>query len=114
MTESDCNRIESSINALSDRLGAMQLDMSQRLTRLENQVANEGALCPFRETIARAGNNVKRLEITEARIDHVEDKIHALEVQYAKAGIITGAAGGGAFTVIGGIIFAVGKAAGWW
>jgi hypothetical protein len=35
-------------------------------------------------------------------------------VQYAKAGIITGAAGGGAFTVIGGIIFAVGKAAGWW
>jgi hypothetical protein len=84
------------------------------MTRLEQQVSNEGALCPFRESISRASNNVERLKLSEARIDHVEDKFHALELQFAKAGIISGAAGGGIFSAVGVVVFAIGKAAAWW
>ena len=114
MTEAECDRINNSIDGLAKTVGALQLDLSNRMTKLEQHVANEGALCPFRESISRSSNNLARIDLAAARLDHVEDKIHALELQFAKAGIISGAAGGGVFSAVGVIVFAVGKAAGWW
>ena len=114
MPETDYERIGKQIGELIKSVHESQVSTAERLSALEGQVKSESALCPFRESIARADNNVARLGLTEARIDNVEDKMHALELQFAKAGIISGAAGGGIFSAVGLVVFAIGKSAGWW
>jgi len=110
MTEDECRQIKESLGEITRTLSTVQ----QAVARLENQVSNEAALCPFREVISRASNNVARLAFAETRVDHIEEKMHALELQFAKAGIISGAAGGGVFSAVGVVVFAIGKSAGWW
>jgi hypothetical protein len=110
MTEEECRQIKESLGEIIRTLSMVQ----QVVARLENQVSNEAALCPFRESISRSSNNGVRLALAETRVDHVEEKMHILELQFAKAGIISGAAGGGIFSAVGLIVFTIGKSAGWW
>ena len=114
MPETNYERIASQIGQLIENVHASQLSTSDRLTALEGLVKSESALCPFRESIARSSNNLARLAIAETRVDHVEDKMHVLELQFARAGIISGAAGGGIFSAVGLVVFTIGKGAGWW
>ena len=107
-------KINQRIGELTTAINEHKVEMSNRLGRLEQQVSNEGALCPFREAISRSSNNVMRAELAHAHIDSVEDKMHALELQFARAGIVSGAAGGGIFSAVGLVVFAIGKAASWW
>lgn len=110
MTVEECREIKESLGEISRSLSAVQ----QATARLEIQVANESAMCPFRESISRSSNNVVRLGEAEARIDRIEEKTHALELQFAKAGVISGAAGGGIFSAVGVVVFTIGKSVGWW
>ncbi len=110
MTTAETN----AINKLTQSIDSMRVETSQRLTALETQVANESALCPYREDIARAKNNITRFEVIEASIEDVEAKVHTLELSMARAGIGAGATGGGIVAVIGGVLIFVGKALGWW
>lgn len=114
MTEAECQQITQSIRVLAERVGDFQLEISQRLSKLEQQVANEGALCPWREAISRASNNLGRLANAETKIDAVEDKVHTLEITIVKAGLLSGAAGGGIFSAVSAGIFAIGRGVGWW
>lgn len=114
MDDAECQRIESGIRALTDKFGAFQLEISQRLTRLEQQVANEGALCPFRESISRASNNIKRIEELEEELEKANGRVRELELAMARSSVLAGAAGGGIFTAVGAVIYGIGKAAGAW
>ncbi|MCE5259929.1 MAG: hypothetical protein LLG44_12870 [Chloroflexi bacterium] len=114
MTEADCERIEKQIEALSETVHALQVSTVERLKSLETKVENERSMCPYREDIARASNNTQRLELVEAKIESVKVSLHELDIALARSNVAAGAAGGGVFSVVGAVVFAIGKTAGWW
>lgn len=80
--------------------------MTEDITELSNQIARltalietEGTRCPYRETISKAANNVKRIDGIETRLRETELKL---------AGI-AGISGGG----VAGLVIVIGKALGW-
>ena len=73
--------------------------LSGQVTRLTTLMETEGARCPYRETIAVAANNKKRLDGVEKRLRSTELRIAA----------ISGVSGGG---VAAAVMF-IGKALGW-
>jgi len=110
MTAAEAKEINAALKLLTEAIH----QQSVKIGALEQQVANEAQLCPYREIIASVKTNSEKCITNGARIDHVEDKLHVLEVQITKAGMLSGAAGGGVFSAVGMLAFAVGKAAGWW
>ena len=116
MTAAEARSINEALGRLTAAIGEMSGKVSsleKQTTKLEQQVSNEAQLCPYREVIASVRGNTEKGVINGARIDHVEDKMHALEVQFTKAGVLSGAAGGGIFSAFGLVVFAVCKAMGW-
>ena len=65
-----------------------------RITTLETIAARPPGLCPAHDGVIR--------DVVQLRLD------------VAKLGVTSGMAGGGVVSVLVGIIFGVGKAAGWW
>ena len=114
MTEEECSAINDSIGELAKTVDAFRISIGDRLARVETKIDNEHALCPFREDIARARNNIERLTVVEAKVDAVKTSLHALEVTFAKSFIGAGAAGGGFLGGVGLIVYGVGRGAGWW
>ena len=88
--------------------------MDRLTTRLETLATTEGDRCPYRETIARAANNVKRLDDMDRRVDAMGEHVTGLRIEVVRVATIAGFSGGGGLGIVGGIIYAVGKAAGWW
>ena len=88
--------------------------MSREITELKTLVREHPVLCPYRERIAAVGQNAKDIEHERARIDRMEQALQRLELVVARSGAVGGLAGGGTVGVLGAVVFAVGKAAGWW
>ena len=101
------------INEALDKLTTAIHQQSLKIGALEQQVQNEAQLCPYREVIASVKLNSEKCITNSARIEKTEIAMHALEVQFTKAGVLSGAAGGGIFSAFGLVVFAVCKAVGW-
>jgi hypothetical protein len=88
MTMDELGRLMAEMRAeLKEDIAALKED----IVGLKVYQETEAARCPYRESIARAANNTARLTRLEQ-----------------------GGLAGGGVTVIAGIVFAVGRAAGWW
>jgi peptidoglycan hydrolase CwlO-like protein len=116
--------MQGSLGSLADGVTNLRQDIGQisnaidetnaRLIRVEVKVESKRDLCPFREDISRASNNIRRLEHSEERLDGFEKRMRELEVAMARSGFLSGAAGSGVVAAIGGLLYGIGKAAGWW
>ena len=84
------------------------------ITRAIRDPSSIYAGCPHRETISRAANNKERLRDMDGRVDVVEKAVIDIRIAMARQGFISGAGGGIGLGSIGGAIFVIGKAAGWW
>ena len=103
--QSDMQRIEAQLAALSDSFSRWQLTITQRLAEVGVLVSNKRELCPFREDIAQAANHVRRLEnLEQCQIDQGKT-IQQMQIDAARSGALGGLAGGGVVTVIAGIIY---------
>jgi len=71
---------------MADR-NAFQDEVLQRLTRIETMMATAPERCPYREDIAKASNNKRRLENLEATVTDVR-------LTVAKWGALAGAISG--------------------
>ncbi len=84
-----------------DELARMMMDMKSELkediAELRVYRETEAARCPYREDIAKGKNNIRRIEALE---------------NGGRANVL-GAAGGG-ITILSGIVFGLGRLAGWW
>ena len=80
-----------------DEAQAMRADMRQlegAVTRLSTLIETEGTRCPYREDIARSGNNRKQIEKNAADIERVETRVNALEISTAKLIVMMTGSGG--------------------
>ena len=100
------NQWRVSIQAQMAALTSQVSDLAHSVDRVTSKEYRRDA-CPFRDEIVSAANNKKNIEINR-------QSIHQLELTMARAGFMSGAAGGSAVTVVGMVAFAVGRAAGWW
>lgn len=125
MTERDVERLQREYESLSKDMSDLFVFTQKETTAIRGLLDNVWAKCPYRENIARAVNNVARLERLEQRMEaeavrteqrdkELDQRIHAIELSIAKSGALGGMAGGGIVSVIAGIIYGIGKAAGWW
>lgn len=74
------------------------VELREAISRLTTLIETEGLRCPYRETISKASNNVRRIDTMEARLRETELRL---------AGI-AGISGGG----VAGVIIVIGKALG--
>ena len=81
-------------------------ELRDTLIELRTLSNSEGLRCQYRETIARAANNAGRL-------DAMEDCVTNLRVDVVRISTVAGLSGGGGMAVMGGILYAIAKAAGW-
>lgn len=87
-------------------LRTQMISLTQAVDRSCNKETKRDT-CPFRDDIVLAANNRARLAATE-------NAIYELKLAMARAGILSGAAGGGIVTVVAGIVYGIGHQAGWW
>ena len=59
----------------ADRLEAKIDKLLEKVARLETLTATEAARCPFREDVAKARNNVARIERVETRIEATAERL---------------------------------------
>lgn len=64
MTPDDIHTLDAKIDTINDRLA-----------RIETLMETESLRCPYRVDIARAGNNITRLERVERQLDNLRLKI---------------------------------------
>lgn len=64
MTPDDIHTLDAKIDVINDRLA-----------RIETLMETESLRCPYRVDIARASNNIKRLERVEQQLDNLRLKI---------------------------------------
>ncbi len=103
MDDRDLERIENRLSAIDEMLRAFQISVEKKLSELSTKVDAEASNCPYREKIARAANNIARLE-------QLEKRLHELELAAARAGAI----GGGTAGAVIAAVYALGKLLGWW
>jgi len=90
----------------------MQLQRDvERLKALSETEANR---CPYRETIARAVNSTEQIKEMRGNLDELTETVMGIRVEMAKMSVLAGVSGGGGLAVVGGVIAAIAKAAGWW
>ena len=87
-----------------DKIESKLDKLLEKVAKLEALAATESDRCPFREEVARAANNVARLERLSEKVDANTDSIHALRrdrAMLAGAGAVAGSlVGGGIWEVI--------------
>ena len=112
--ERDISRVESQIAALTSQTREWHTSMTKELAELKTLVSQHPFSCPYRVRIASI-DQVER-DITEDRKDITEIKRSIRDIERAidRSSAVSGAAGGSAVAVITGVVFGVGKAAGWW
>lgn len=91
---------------MADDIGDLRRDIQrvlERLAALEALIQSEAQRCPWREMISRIGPD-------EARITKLEERLTNVQMELAKAGLISGGASGSVVAAV----FALGKALGWW
>ena len=103
----DITRIEDHLTALTSQTREWQVNMTREMSELKTLVAQHPFLCPYREKIST-------IETHSKRIDTLELSVHDLQIMVAQSGAVGGLAGGGVVTVVAGVVFGVGRAAGWW
>jgi hypothetical protein len=94
---------ESDIAALRQDFHKLEISIISQIAKIDTLINTESSRCPYREQISDASDAVKKL-------NEIEVIVTAMRVDGAKAG----ATGGGVMALIVGVIFGVGKAAGWW
>lgn len=82
-------------------------EIRERIARIEALLSQHGALCPNREIIAKAANNIEKLE-------ELERTFQAFRLEITRGGMMGGFAGSGLIALLSGVIMALGKALGWW
>jgi hypothetical protein len=95
---------------LETELRQVRVDVSRLLTLSET----ESERCPHREAIARAANNTARMGAFEDRVKTCEKEINQLRMEQVRLSALAGLSGGGGMATVGAIVYAIGKAAGWW
>lgn len=112
--ERDISRVEIQISVLTSQTREWHTSMTKELAELKTLVGQHGVLCPYRERIAAIA--VVERDITDDRkeITDIKEIVHDLELAVARSSAIGGATGGSVVVIATGIVFGVGKAAGWW
>ena len=66
----------------------------QRISTIEAVVQRQGELCPHRELLARAANNIIRMEKMEGRMTTIGNTITDVRLEVARIGAIAGGISG--------------------
>jgi hypothetical protein len=80
------------LEARLDEVAVAMMDFGRRMDRLEGAWTKEARrdACPFRDDIVSGANNKRRLENLEGFRQIVTDKLHSIELQVVKYGLISG------------------------
>ena len=110
----DISRLENQITALTREYREGHSDLVRQMTEVKTLVAQHPTACPYRERIAMITENSKDIEEVKKSVGDIQKCVHEIELAVARSSAVGGAAGGGVVTVVVGVIFGLGKAAGWW
>ena len=114
LMERDITRLEHQISALTSEYREGHSDLVRQMTEVKTLVAQHPIACPYRERIAMITENSKDIEEVKKDVGDIQKCVHEIELAVARSSAVGGAAGGGVVTVVVGVIFGLGKAAGWW
>lgn len=109
----DIARLENQIVALTREYREGHSDLVKQMTEVKTLVAQHASICPYRERISAIAENTKDIEELRRDVDDLRKCVRDIELAVARSSAVGGAAGGGAVAVIGGILYAIAKAAGW-
>lgn len=92
--------LQRTMETILARLGSLEAKVVA-LTTLQER---EAQLCPYRGTVER----------NTTRLGELEKTVTEMRLEMARMSILSGTAGGGVVSLIGGVLLAVGKSLGWW
>jgi hypothetical protein len=110
----DIARIEGQIIALTKEYREGHSDLVRQMTEVKTLVAQHPTACPYRERIAMIAENTKDIEDVRQDVNDLKRCVRDIERAVDRSSTVGGVAGGGVVSIVAGIIFGVGKAAGWW
>lgn len=82
------------------------MELRDTTTELRTLSVSEGLRCQYRETISRTAARVDRL-------DEIERQLTDVRIDVVRISAVAGLSGGGGMAIVGGILYAIAKAAGW-
>ena len=110
----DIARLENQITALTREYREGHSDLVKQMSEVKTLVAQHPTACPYRERIAMIAENSKDIEDVRKDVSDIKRCVREIERAVDRSSAVGGIAGGGVVSVVAGVIFGVGKAAGWW
>ena len=114
----DLARLQADLATLAERVGGMQVDLAGRMMRLQTTIERMPELCAYREQIAQIPMLDRRISQQEQALGEavrtLQGEIHKLDLAIARAGALGGVTGSGVIAMVSGLVYGIGKLAGWW
>ena len=114
LMERDVTRLEAALAALTSEYRQGHSHLETAMSELKAIVREHPGACPYRERIAMITENTKDIDAVKSDVADIKRCVHDIELAVARSSAVGGAAGGGVVTVVVGIVYGLGKAAGWW
>ena len=112
--ERDISRLENQIIQLTSEYREGHSDLVKQMAEVKTLVAQHPTACPYRERIAMISENEKDIKDLRTDVGDIKRCVREIERAVDRSSAVGGIAGGGVVSIVAGVIFALGKALGWW